>query len=252
MEIKKSEALFQEAVQYIPGGVNSPVRAFGSIGSTPRFIKKADKALMWDEDGNEYIDFIGSWGPMILGHNHPLVLDAVMEYAKRGLSYGAATSIEVDMAKLICSMVPSIDMVRMVNSGTEAVMSAVRVARGFTRRDKIIKFNGCYHGHSDALLVKAGSGVMTAGVPGSLGADGFTSGGFSGSLFCPPQAVSSSASSKHTVKILRFIPFTSRFLIPRPCQHTQNTRPPLVPAMAEAERRTWIHWSRLSKETSMP
>ena len=169
MEIKKSEALFQEAVQYIPGGVNSPVRAFGSIGSTPRFIKKADKALMWDEDGNEYIDFIGSWGPMILGHNHPLVLDAVMEYAKRGLSYGAATSIEVDMAKLICSMVPSIEMVRMVNSGTEAVMSAVRVARGFTRRDKIIKFNGCYHGHSDALLVKAGSGVMTAGVPGSLG-----------------------------------------------------------------------------------
>lgn len=124
---------------------------------------------MWDEDGNEYIDFIGSWGPMILGHNHPLVLDAVMEYAKRGLSYGAATSIEVDMAKLICSMVPSIEMVRMVNSGTEAVMSAVRVARGFTRRDKIIKFNGCYHGHSDALLVKAGSGVMTAGVPGSLG-----------------------------------------------------------------------------------
>ena len=138
MEIKKSEALFQEAVQYIPGGVNSPVRAFGSIGSTPRFIKKADKALMWDEDGNEYIDFIGSWGPMILGHNHPLVLDAVMEYAKRGLSYGAATSIEVDMAKLICSMVPSIEMVRMVNSGTEAVMSAVRVARGFTRRDKLL------------------------------------------------------------------------------------------------------------------
>ena len=124
---------------------------------------------MWDEDDNDYIDFIGSWGPMILGHNHPMVLDAVMEYAKRGLSYGAATSIEVDMAKLICSMVPSIEMVRMVNSGTEAVMSAVRVARGFTRRDKIIKFNGCYHGHSDALLVKAGSGVMTAGVPGSLG-----------------------------------------------------------------------------------
>ena len=152
MAITKSEALFKEAVQYIPGGVNSPVRAFGSIGSTPRFIKKADKALMWDEDDNEYIDFIGSWGPMILGHNHPLVLDAVLEYAKRGLSYGAATSIEVDMAKLVCSMVPSIDMVRMVNSGTEAVMSAVRVARGFTRRDKIIKFNGCYHGHSDALL----------------------------------------------------------------------------------------------------
>lgn len=165
----KSETLFKEAVEYIPGGVNSPVRAFGSIGSTPRFIKKADKSLIWDEDDNEYIDFIGSWGPMILGHNHPAVLDAVIDYAKRGLSYGAATKIEVEMAKLICSMVPSIEMVRMVNSGTEAVMSAIRVARGFTRRDKIIKFNGCYHGHSDALLVKAGSGVMTAGVPDSLG-----------------------------------------------------------------------------------
>ena len=165
----RSEELFKEAVEYIPGGVNSPVRAFKSIGSTPRFIKKADKALIWDEDDQEYIDFIGSWGPMILGHNHPLVLDAVIEYAKRGLSYGAATKIEVEMAKLICSMVPSIEMVRMVNSGTEAVMSAIRVARGFTRRDKIIKFNGCYHGHSDALLVKAGSGVMTAGVPDSLG-----------------------------------------------------------------------------------
>lgn len=149
----RSEALFKEAVEYIPGGVNSPVRAFGSIGSTPRFIKRADKSLIWDEDDNEYIDFIGSWGPMILGHNHPAVLDAVIDYAKRGLSYGAATKIEVEMAKLICSMVPSIGMVRMVNSGTEAVMSAVRVARGYTRRDKIIKFNGCYHGHSDALQI---------------------------------------------------------------------------------------------------
>ena len=165
----RSETLFKEAVQYIPGGVNSPVRAFGSIGSVPRFIKKADMALIWDEDDQEYIDFIGSWGPMILGHNHPAVLDAVMKYAKRGLSYGAATSIEVEMAKLVCSMVPSIEMIRMVNSGTEAVMSAIRVARGFTKRDKIIKFTGCYHGHSDGLLVKAGSGVMTAGVPDSLG-----------------------------------------------------------------------------------
>ena len=165
----KSEALFKEAVTYIPGGVNSPVRAFGSIGSTPRFIKKADMALIWDEDDQEYIDFIGSWGPMILGHNHPAVFDAVVDYAKRGLSYGAATRIEVEMAKLVCSMVPSIEMVRMVNSGTEAVMSAIRAARGYTRRDKIIKFTGCYHGHSDGLLVKAGSGVMTAGVPDSLG-----------------------------------------------------------------------------------
>ena len=165
----RSEELFKEAVRVIPGGVNSPVRAFGSIGSTPRFIKRADKSLIWDEDDKEYIDFIGSWGPMILGHNHPKVLDAVITYAKRGLSYGAATSVEVEMAKLVCTMVPSVDMIRMVNSGTEAVMSAVRVARGFTGRDKIVKFNGCYHGHSDSLLVKAGSGAMTAGIPDSPG-----------------------------------------------------------------------------------
>lgn len=164
-----SEALFSRAVKVIPGGVNSPVRAFGSIGSTPRFITKADKSHMWDEDGNEYLDFIGSWGPMILGHNHPAVREAVEKAVQNGLSYGAATRAEVEMAELICSMVPSIDMVRMVNSGTEAVMSAIRAARGYTRRDKIIKFNGCYHGHSDGLLVKAGSGVMTAGVPDSLG-----------------------------------------------------------------------------------
>lgn len=165
----RSETLFQEAVKYIPGGVNSPVRAFGSIGSTPRFICKADKAYMWDEDGNRYIDFIGSWGPMLLGHNHPAVRDAVLDACTRGLSFGAATAPEVTMAKLICDIVPSIDMVRMVNSGTEAVMSAIRVARGYTGRDKIIKFTGCYHGHSDGLLVKAGSGVMTAGVPDSSG-----------------------------------------------------------------------------------
>ena len=154
----RSEELFSEAVKYIPGGVNSPVRAFGSIGSVPRFIKKGDMASIWDEDDREYIDYIGSWGPMILGHNHPAVLNAVIEYAKQGLSYGAATKIEVEMAKLVCAMVPSIEMVRMVNSGTEAVMSAIRTARGYTGRDKIIKFTGCYHGHSDGLLVKAGSG----------------------------------------------------------------------------------------------
>ena len=164
-----SEQLFSEAVKYIPGGVNSPVRAFGSIGSTPRFISRAEKSHMWDEDGREYIDYIGSWGPMILGHNHPEILAAVMKACQNGLSFGAVTRAEVTMAQLICDMIPSIDMVRMVNSGTEAVMSAIRVARGFTKRDKIIKFNGCYHGHSDGLLVKAGSGVMTAGVPDSLG-----------------------------------------------------------------------------------
>lgn len=164
-----SEQLFARAVDRIPGGVNSPVRAFGSIGSTPRFITRADRSRMWDEDGNEYIDFIGSWGPMILGHNFPPVYEAVVRAAKDGLSFGAATRAEVEMAELICSIVPSVEMIRMVNSGTEAVMSAIRAARGYTRRDKIIKFNGCYHGHSDGLLVSAGSGVMTAGVPDSLG-----------------------------------------------------------------------------------
>lgn len=164
-----SENLFKEAVKVIPGGVNSPVRAFGSIGSTPRFIKSAKGAYLYDEDDNQYIDYIGSWGPMILGHNQEEVLEAVTEACKKGLSYGAATAVEVEMAKLVCELVPSIEMVRMVNSGTEAVMSAIRTARGYTGRDKIIKFTGCYHGHSDGLLVKAGSGVMTAGVPDSLG-----------------------------------------------------------------------------------
>lgn len=164
-----SETLFDRAKKVIPGGVNSPVRAFGSVGMTPRFIARADGDRIFDADGNEYIDFIGSWGPMILGHNHPAVLEAVNKAVKDGLSFGAATEREVQMAELICEIVPSIDMVRMVNSGTEAVMSAVRAARGFTGRDKIIKFSGCYHGHSDALLVKAGSGLMTQGIPGSAG-----------------------------------------------------------------------------------
>ncbi len=165
----KSEQIFEEAVRLIPGGVNSPVRAFGSIGSTPRMIARASGSNMWDEDGNQYIDYVGSWGPMILGHNQPEVLEAVVDACARGLSFGAATKIEVDMARLICDNIPSIDMVRMVNSGTEAVMSAIRVARGFTGRDKIIKFTGCYHGHSDGLLVKAGSGAMTSGTPDSAG-----------------------------------------------------------------------------------
>lgn len=165
----RSEKLFQEAVNLIPGGVNSPVRAFGSVGMTPRFIESAEGAYLTDADGNRYLDYIGSWGPMILGHSNSMVLQKVEEACKKGLSFGAATEAEVDMARLICSMVPSIEMVRMVNSGTEAVMSAVRAARGYTGRDKIIKFEGCYHGHSDAMLVKAGSGVMTAGVPDSSG-----------------------------------------------------------------------------------
>ena len=165
----KSDYLFERAKEVIPGGVNSPVRAFGSVGMTPRFISHAKGARIYDADGNEYIDFIGSWGPMILGHGHPRVLEAVTKAAQEGLSYGAATEREVIMAELICDIVPSIEMVRMVNSGTEAVMSAIRAARGFTGKDKIIKFAGCYHGHSDALLVAAGSGLMTQGIPGSAG-----------------------------------------------------------------------------------
>jgi glutamate-1-semialdehyde 2,1-aminomutase len=155
----RSEQLFEAAKKVIPGGVNSPVRAFRSIGGTPRFIAAADGAYMTDVDGNRYLDYVCSWGPMILGHNSELVRQAVVEASARGLSYGAATESEVAMAQLICGVVPSVEMVRMVNSGTEAVMSAVRLARGYTGRDKIVKFNGCYHGHSDGLLVKAGSGV---------------------------------------------------------------------------------------------
>lgn len=145
------------------------MRAFGSVGLTPRFISRADRQKIYDADGRAYTDYVGSWGPMILGHNHPVVREAVERAVKDGLSFGAATEREVEMAELVCGAVPSVELVRMVNSGTEAVMSAVRAARGFTGRDKLVKFAGCYHGHSDAMLVKAGSGVMTAGVPDSAG-----------------------------------------------------------------------------------
>lgn len=165
----KSEWLFQAAQKVIPGGVNSPVRAFQAVGGSPRFIERAAGSCVIDADGKTYVDYVGSWGPMILGHSHPQVLRAVTEAAQRGLSFGAATEAEVEMAGLMCSLVPSLEMVRMVNSGTEAVMSALRAARGYTGRDKIIKFEGCYHGHFDALLVKAGSGLMTVGQPGSAG-----------------------------------------------------------------------------------
>lgn len=165
----RSEQVFAQAQNYIPGGVNSPVRAFQSVGSAPQMIARADGVKMYDIDGREYVDFVGSWGPVILGHNHPAIREAVIKAAQNGLSFGAATEIEVDMAKLICSMVPNVEMIRMVNSGTEAVMSAVRAARGFTGRNRIIKFAGCYHGHSDAMLVRAGSGVMTSGIPDSAG-----------------------------------------------------------------------------------
>ncbi|MGV6988952.1 glutamate-1-semialdehyde 2,1-aminomutase [Testudinibacter sp. P80/BLE/0925] len=164
-----SEQLFQQAQAVIPGGVNSPVRAFKGVGGTPLFIEKADGAYIYDSDGKHYIDYVGSWGPMILGHNHPAIRNAVIETAQKGLSFGAPTALEIELAQLVCKLVPSIEMVRMVSSGTEATMSAIRLARGYTGRDKLIKFEGCYHGHADALLVKAGSGALTLGQPSSPG-----------------------------------------------------------------------------------
>ncbi len=164
-----TESLFQQAQQFIPGGVNSPVRAFKSVGGEPIFMQRAKGAYLWDADDNQYIDYVGSWGPMILGHAHPEVIKAVQDAAENGLSFGAPTELETSLARKICEMIPSIDKVRMVSSGTEATMSALRLARGFTERDKIVKFEGCYHGHSDSLLVKAGSGALTFGVPTSPG-----------------------------------------------------------------------------------
>lgn len=169
MKTNLSEELFEEAKKYIPGGVNSPVRAFKSVGGTPRFMSKGYGSKMYDVDGNEYIDYIGSWGPHLFGHNPSFIKDALLKAIEYGTSFGAPTEIEVKMAKLICELVPSIEMVRMVNSGTEATMSAIRAARGFTGKEKIIKFEGCYHGHGDFFLIKAGSGALTFGVPTSPG-----------------------------------------------------------------------------------
>lgn len=165
----RSDILFKEAQQFIPGGVNSPVRAFQRVGGRPIFFKSGQGAFLYDEDDREYIDYIGSWGPMILGHAHPEVIASIKTAVDRGLSFGAPTAIETELARKVCTIMPAIEMIRMVNSGTEATMSAIRVARGFTSRDKIIKFEGCYHGHSDSLLVKAGSGALTLGEPDSLG-----------------------------------------------------------------------------------
>jgi glutamate-1-semialdehyde 2,1-aminomutase len=156
--MSRSEDLFNRAQRRIPGGVNSPVRAFKGVGGTPIFFARGEGAYLIDEDDKRYIDYVASWGPMILGHSHPSVIDAVTNSLKNGLGFGAPTKIEIDMAEKICDIYPSIDLVRMVNSGTEATMSAIRLARGYTQREKIIKFEGCYHGHSDSLLVKAGSG----------------------------------------------------------------------------------------------
>ncbi len=167
--MNKSEQLFEQAQKIIPGGVNSPVRAFNGVGGTPCFIKRAQGAYIYDADDKAYIDYVGSWGPMILGHNHPAILEAVITTAKNGLSFGAPTEIEITMAEKVRELVPSMESLRMVSSGTEATMSAIRLARGYTGRDKILKFEGCYHGHADALLVKAGSGALTLGVPNSPG-----------------------------------------------------------------------------------
>jgi len=169
MKITRSSKLFTEAQQLIPGGVNSPVRAFRSVGGQPRFIKRAKGARLYDVDGNGYIDYVLSWGPMILGHAAPSVINAIKKAAANGTSYGAPTELEVKLARMIHDAFPSMEKVRLVSSGTEAVMSAIRVARGFTKRDSILKFEGCYHGHSDYLLVKAGSGLATLGIPDSLG-----------------------------------------------------------------------------------
>ena len=165
----RNEQLFESAKKHIPGGVNSPVRAFGSVGGTPRFFKKGAGAYVWDADDKQYIDYVGSWGPLILGHAHPKVIDAVINTAKNGMSFGAPTEGEVQLADLLCEMLPSLEQVRLVSSGTEATMSAIRLARGFTGRDKLVKFEGCYHGHADSLLVKAGSGLLTFGNPSSAG-----------------------------------------------------------------------------------
>lgn len=167
--MNQNEQLFAQAQCHIPGGVNSPVRAFGSVGGTPRFISKGQGAYIWDANNQRYIDYVGSWGPLILGHAHPAVIEAVTQAAKHGLSFGAPTQGEVDLADLLCEMLPSLEQVRLVSSGTEATMTAIRLARGYTGRNKLIKFEGCYHGHSDALLVKAGSGALTFGHPNSAG-----------------------------------------------------------------------------------
>ena len=164
-----STQLFDRAKRYIPGGVNSPVRAFKAVGGTPVFMDRAEGAYIYDCHGKRYVDYVLSWGPMVMGHNHPEVREAVVEQSKKGLSYGAPTELEIELAELLCRIMPNMDLVRMVNSGTEATMSAIRLARGFTGRDAIVKFEGCYHGHSDSLLVKAGSGALTLGVPSSPG-----------------------------------------------------------------------------------
>ena len=196
----RSEELFERAQKRIPGGVNSPVRAFKAVGGTPLFIAKAEGARVTDADGKSYIDYVGSWGPMILGHAHPAVVEAVTKAAARGTSYGAPCEAEVELAERVCRFVPSIEKVRFVSSGTEATMSALRVARGFTGRRKIVKFDGCYHGHADGLLVAAGSGVATLGLPGSQGRPRRDGGRHHRAALQRPAAPSKRPSSRHEAR----------------------------------------------------
>jgi glutamate-1-semialdehyde 2,1-aminomutase len=191
MKTTKSDQLFESARKRIPGGVNSPVRAFRSVGRNPLFIARASGAKIWDVDGNEFVDYVGSWGPMILGHAHPQITDAIRRAAESGASFGAPTELEVRMAELICSIMPSIQMVRMVNSGTEATMSAIRLARAYTKREMIIKFEGCYHGHGDSFLIKAGSGALTLSVPDSPGVPAAVAAGTLNAQFNDLNSVSS-------------------------------------------------------------
>jgi glutamate-1-semialdehyde 2,1-aminomutase len=215
----KSDALFAEALRYIPGGVNSPVRAFRAVGGQPFFAQRAKGARIWDVDGNEYLDYVGTWGPAILGHAHPKIIKAVQQAAVQGTSFGIPNRLEVTMAKLICAAVPSVQKVRMTNSGTEACMSAIRLARGFTRRDKIIKFEGCYHGHADYLLVKAGSGALTFGHPDSAGVPA----DFAKHTFVPPfndiealKAIFAANKNEIAAVILEPVPGNAGVYLPKP------------------------------------
>ena len=219
MTRSKSEQLFAEALKYIPGGVNSPVRAFRAVGGQPFFVNKAKGAHVWDVDGNDYIDYVGTWGPAILGHAYPSIIKAVQAAAEQGTSFGIPNPYEVTMAARICSMVPSVKKVRMCNSGTEATMSAIRLARGFTERDKIIKFDGCYHGHADSLLVKAGSGALTFGNPDSAGVPAAFTEHTIVLAYNDPEAVTAAfAANKDTVAgiILEPVPGNAGLYLPKP------------------------------------